>query len=155
MWCNGKKINLRELYFHLSEQNKLYSPVLYGKLVFVTTVGIIMSPILLFWISIKGDIEVALNFPHIFSPGFQVLFFFPLKELICWEFLHVHAWQCCYGLSSLPHSLPCPPGGAREGVGSAFFGSYIIWYYMGSWRPLIISSQKTLNVLFYLSKNKL
>ncbi|KAG2713330.1 hypothetical protein I3760_04G172200 [Carya illinoinensis] len=35
--------------------------------------GIICGPILLFLTSIRGDLEVALNFPHIFSPGFQDL----------------------------------------------------------------------------------
>ncbi|XP_041006612.1 UDP-N-acetylglucosamine transporter UGNT1-like [Juglans microcarpa x Juglans regia] len=35
--------------------------------------GIICGPILLFLTSIRGDLEVALNFPHIFSPGFQVV----------------------------------------------------------------------------------
>ncbi|XP_021899406.1 nucleotide-sugar uncharacterized transporter 3-like isoform X2 [Carica papaya] len=34
--------------------------------------GIICAPVLLFWTSIRGDIEATLNFPHLFSPGFQV-----------------------------------------------------------------------------------
>ncbi|KAA8522995.1 hypothetical protein F0562_009418 [Nyssa sinensis] len=35
--------------------------------------GIICGPILLFWTSIRGDLEVTLNFPHLFSLGFQAV----------------------------------------------------------------------------------
>ncbi|KAI5557481.1 hypothetical protein POPTR_018G127400v4 [Populus trichocarpa] len=36
--------------------------------------GIICGPILLFWTSIRGDLEAMRNFPFLFSPGFQDLF---------------------------------------------------------------------------------
>ncbi|XP_062148941.1 UDP-N-acetylglucosamine transporter UGNT1-like [Alnus glutinosa] len=35
--------------------------------------GVICGPILLFLTSIRGDLEVTLNFPHLFSPGFQAV----------------------------------------------------------------------------------
>ncbi|KAG6741001.1 hypothetical protein POTOM_056484 [Populus tomentosa] len=35
--------------------------------------GIICGPILLFWTSIRGDLEAMRNFPFLFSPGFQVV----------------------------------------------------------------------------------
>ncbi|XP_030954616.1 UDP-N-acetylglucosamine transporter UGNT1-like isoform X3 [Quercus lobata] len=35
--------------------------------------GIICAPILLFWTSIRGDLQVTLNFPYLFFPGFQVV----------------------------------------------------------------------------------
>ncbi|KAF9615194.1 hypothetical protein IFM89_022456 [Coptis chinensis] len=35
--------------------------------------GIICGPILLFWTYIRGDLGMTLNFPHLYSPGFQVL----------------------------------------------------------------------------------
>ncbi|KAF8393169.1 hypothetical protein HHK36_021410 [Tetracentron sinense] len=34
--------------------------------------GIICGPILLFWTFIRGDMEMAMNFPHLSSPGFQL-----------------------------------------------------------------------------------
>ncbi|KAH9653300.1 UDP-N-acetylglucosamine transporter UGNT1 [Citrus sinensis] len=36
-------------------------------------VGIICTPILLFWTSFRGDLEVTMNFPLLFYPGFQVV----------------------------------------------------------------------------------
>ncbi|KAK0572420.1 hypothetical protein LWI29_031329 [Acer saccharum] len=38
--------------------------------------GIICAPILLFWTSIRGDLEVTMNFPLLFDPGFQVVMLF-------------------------------------------------------------------------------
>ncbi|XP_059637903.1 UDP-N-acetylglucosamine transporter UGNT1-like [Cornus florida] len=35
--------------------------------------GIICGPILLFWTSIRGELEVTMNFPHLFTPGFQAV----------------------------------------------------------------------------------
>ncbi|KAG5226075.1 UDP-N-acetylglucosamine transporter [Salix suchowensis] len=35
--------------------------------------GIICGPILLFWTSIRGDLEAIRNFPFLLSPGFQVV----------------------------------------------------------------------------------
>ncbi|XP_044472457.1 UDP-N-acetylglucosamine transporter UGNT1-like [Mangifera indica] len=35
--------------------------------------GLICAPILLFWTSFKGDLEVTMNFPFLFYPGFQVV----------------------------------------------------------------------------------
>ncbi|KAG6723988.1 hypothetical protein I3842_03G236000 [Carya illinoinensis] len=35
--------------------------------------GIICGPILLFLTSIRGDLQVTLNFPHTFSSGFQAV----------------------------------------------------------------------------------
>ncbi|XP_057508630.1 UDP-N-acetylglucosamine transporter UGNT1-like isoform X2 [Actinidia eriantha] len=35
--------------------------------------GLLCGPILLFWTLAKGDLEVTMNFPHLFSPGFQVV----------------------------------------------------------------------------------
>ncbi|KAH9653299.1 UDP-N-acetylglucosamine transporter UGNT1 [Citrus sinensis] len=35
--------------------------------------GIICTPILLFWTSFRGDLEVTMNFPLLFYPGFQVV----------------------------------------------------------------------------------
>ncbi|XP_059433371.1 UDP-N-acetylglucosamine transporter UGNT1-like [Corylus avellana] len=35
--------------------------------------GVICGPILLFLTSIRGDLQVTLNFPHLFSPGFQAV----------------------------------------------------------------------------------
>ncbi|XP_015384492.1 UDP-N-acetylglucosamine transporter UGNT1-like isoform X2 [Citrus sinensis] len=35
--------------------------------------GIICTPILLFWTSFRGDLEVTMNFPLLFYPGFQDL----------------------------------------------------------------------------------
>ncbi|KAF9662874.1 hypothetical protein SADUNF_Sadunf18G0099800 [Salix dunnii] len=35
--------------------------------------GIICGPILLFWTSIRGDLEALRNFPFLLSPGFQVV----------------------------------------------------------------------------------
>jgi hypothetical protein len=52
----------------------------------LTFVGIICGPILLFWTSIRGDLEAMRNFPFLFSPGFQVLYFHQkvhLKVLKC------------------------------------------------------------------------
>ncbi|GFY99718.1 nucleotide/sugar transporter family protein [Actinidia rufa] len=43
----------------------------------VARVGLLCGPILLFWTLAKGDLEVTMNFPHLFSPGFQV---FPLPN---------------------------------------------------------------------------
>lgn len=37
------------------------------------SLGLICGPILLFWTFIRGDLEMTLNFPHLYSPGFQVL----------------------------------------------------------------------------------
>ncbi|ONH98400.1 hypothetical protein PRUPE_7G247800 [Prunus persica] len=42
--------------------------------------GIICGPILLFWTSISGDLGRMINFPHLFSHGFQVL---PFHEKNC------------------------------------------------------------------------
>ncbi|TXG61869.1 hypothetical protein EZV62_013232 [Acer yangbiense] len=38
--------------------------------------GIICAPILLFWTSIRGDLEVTMKFPLLFDPGFQVVMLF-------------------------------------------------------------------------------
>ncbi|PSR84526.1 UDP-N-acetylglucosamine/UDP-glucose/GDP-mannose transporter like [Actinidia chinensis var. chinensis] len=35
--------------------------------------GLLCGSILLFWTLAKGDLEVTMNFPHLFSPGFQVV----------------------------------------------------------------------------------
>ncbi|XP_015867219.1 UDP-N-acetylglucosamine transporter UGNT1 [Ziziphus jujuba] len=35
--------------------------------------GIICGPFLLFWTSIRGEIALTINFPYLFSPGFQVV----------------------------------------------------------------------------------
>lgn len=35
--------------------------------------GIICGPILLFWTYIRGDLEMTMNFPDLFSPGFLVI----------------------------------------------------------------------------------
>ncbi|KAJ6296318.1 hypothetical protein OIU78_024210 [Salix suchowensis] len=35
--------------------------------------GIICGPILLFWTTIRGDLEAIRNFPFLLSPGFQVV----------------------------------------------------------------------------------
>ncbi|XP_057484906.1 UDP-N-acetylglucosamine transporter UGNT1-like [Actinidia eriantha] len=35
--------------------------------------GLLCGSILLFWTLAKGDLEVTMNFPHLFSPGFQVM----------------------------------------------------------------------------------
>lgn len=35
--------------------------------------GIICGPILLFWTYIRGDLELTMNFPYLFSPGFQIV----------------------------------------------------------------------------------
>ncbi|KAJ8635056.1 hypothetical protein MRB53_009323 [Persea americana] len=35
--------------------------------------GLICGPILLFWTFIRGDLEMTLNFPHLYSPGFQAV----------------------------------------------------------------------------------
>ncbi|XP_052200642.1 UDP-N-acetylglucosamine transporter UGNT1-like isoform X2 [Diospyros lotus] len=35
--------------------------------------GVICGPVLLFWTFIRGDLEVTMNFPHLFTPGFQVV----------------------------------------------------------------------------------
>ncbi|KAI8569095.1 hypothetical protein RHMOL_Rhmol02G0252300 [Rhododendron molle] len=35
--------------------------------------GIICGPFLLFWTFIRGDLELTLNFPYLFSPGFLVV----------------------------------------------------------------------------------
>ncbi|KAI5557477.1 hypothetical protein POPTR_018G127400v4 [Populus trichocarpa] len=39
----------------------------------IARIGIICGPILLFWTSIRGDLEAMRNFPFLFSPGFQVV----------------------------------------------------------------------------------
>ncbi|KAH7574391.1 hypothetical protein JRO89_XS03G0290600 [Xanthoceras sorbifolium] len=38
--------------------------------------GIICAPILLLWTSVRGDLEVTMNFPLLFYPGFQVVMLF-------------------------------------------------------------------------------
>ncbi|KAI9192827.1 hypothetical protein LWI28_028158 [Acer negundo] len=38
--------------------------------------GIICAPVLLFWTSIRGDLEVTMDFPLLFDPGFQVVMLF-------------------------------------------------------------------------------
>ncbi|KAJ4953990.1 hypothetical protein NE237_030822 [Protea cynaroides] len=35
--------------------------------------GIICGPVLLFWTFVRGDLEMTLNFPHLYSPGFQAV----------------------------------------------------------------------------------
>ncbi|KAK9947518.1 hypothetical protein M0R45_003138 [Rubus argutus] len=35
--------------------------------------GIICGPVLLFWTSIRGDLTGMINFPHLYSPGFQAV----------------------------------------------------------------------------------
>ncbi|KAF5748176.1 UDP-sugar transporter [Tripterygium wilfordii] len=35
--------------------------------------GVLCGPVLLIWIFIRGDVEMAINFPHLFSPGFLVV----------------------------------------------------------------------------------
>ncbi|KAF6151206.1 hypothetical protein GIB67_037414 [Kingdonia uniflora] len=35
--------------------------------------GIICGPILLFWTFIRGDLELTINFPHLYAPGFQAV----------------------------------------------------------------------------------
>ncbi|KAJ7956731.1 UDP-sugar transporter like [Quillaja saponaria] len=35
--------------------------------------GLICGPLLLLWTSFRGDLEVTLNFPYLFTPGFQAL----------------------------------------------------------------------------------
>ncbi|XP_077237932.1 UDP-N-acetylglucosamine transporter UGNT1-like [Tasmannia lanceolata] len=35
--------------------------------------GLICGPILLFWTFIRGDLEMTMNFPHLYSPGFQAV----------------------------------------------------------------------------------
>ncbi|CAL5333808.1 unnamed protein product [Camellia sinensis] len=34
--------------------------------------GILCGPFLLFWTFIRGDLEITLNFPYLFSPGFLI-----------------------------------------------------------------------------------
>ncbi|CAO2816938.1 unnamed protein product [Amaranthus hypochondriacus] len=38
--------------------------------------GLICAPILLFWTYVKGDLEIAFNFPYFLSPGFLAVLFF-------------------------------------------------------------------------------
>ncbi|KAJ7958784.1 UDP-sugar transporter like [Quillaja saponaria] len=38
--------------------------------------GIICGPVLLFWTLIRGDLEMTINFPDLFSPGFLVVMLF-------------------------------------------------------------------------------
>ncbi|PIA42387.1 hypothetical protein AQUCO_02000085v1 [Aquilegia coerulea] len=38
--------------------------------------GIVCGPILLFWTYIRGDLKMTLNFPHLYSPGFQAVMLF-------------------------------------------------------------------------------
>ncbi|OAY64838.1 putative UDP-sugar transporter, partial [Ananas comosus] len=33
--------------------------------------GLVCGPILLIWTYIRGDLELTMNFPHLYSPGFQ------------------------------------------------------------------------------------
>ncbi|XP_058072103.1 UDP-N-acetylglucosamine transporter UGNT1 [Magnolia sinica] len=35
--------------------------------------GLICGPVLLFWTFIRGDLEMTMNFPHLYSPGFQAV----------------------------------------------------------------------------------
>ncbi|KAF5726248.1 UDP-sugar transporter [Tripterygium wilfordii] len=35
--------------------------------------GVLCGPVLLIWTFIRGDVEMAINFPHLFSPGFLVV----------------------------------------------------------------------------------
>ncbi|XP_043723237.1 UDP-N-acetylglucosamine transporter UGNT1-like [Telopea speciosissima] len=35
--------------------------------------GIICGPVLLFWTFVRGDLEMTMNFPHLYSPGFQAV----------------------------------------------------------------------------------
>ncbi|XP_020110518.1 putative UDP-sugar transporter DDB_G0278631 [Ananas comosus] len=35
--------------------------------------GLVCGPILLIWTYIRGDLELTMNFPHLYSPGFQVV----------------------------------------------------------------------------------
>ncbi|XP_010250172.1 PREDICTED: UDP-sugar transporter sqv-7-like isoform X1 [Nelumbo nucifera] len=35
--------------------------------------GIICGPVLLFWTFVRGDLEMTINFPHLYSIGFQVV----------------------------------------------------------------------------------
>ncbi|KAL0016407.1 hypothetical protein SO802_003476 [Lithocarpus litseifolius] len=37
--------------------------------------GILCGPILLFWTFIRGDLEMTINFPYLFSPGFLAVLF--------------------------------------------------------------------------------
>ncbi|KAK3040934.1 hypothetical protein RJ639_028808 [Escallonia herrerae] len=41
--------------------------------------GIICGPILLFWTFVRGDLEMTMNFPYLFSPGFLVIFGFQME----------------------------------------------------------------------------
>ncbi|XP_022754170.1 uncharacterized protein LOC111302604 [Durio zibethinus] len=43
--------------------------------------GIVCAPILLFWTSYKGDLEAMMNFPYLYSRGFQVLPFHKIISL--------------------------------------------------------------------------
>ncbi|KAF5178729.1 Nucleotide-sugar uncharacterized transporter [Thalictrum thalictroides] len=38
--------------------------------------GIVCGPILLFWTYLRGDLATTLNFPHLYSPGFQAVMLF-------------------------------------------------------------------------------
>ncbi|KAJ6674002.1 SOLUTE CARRIER FAMILY 35 [Salix viminalis] len=38
--------------------------------------GIICGPVLLFWTFIRGDLQMAMNFPYLFSPGFLAILLF-------------------------------------------------------------------------------
>ncbi|RXI05707.1 hypothetical protein DVH24_017749 [Malus domestica] len=75
MWCNGEKDLNEVLYvafrFILREMYSGLTNIL-RKSIFCI-IGIICGPILLFWTSINGDLEGMINFPHLFSPGFQAV----------------------------------------------------------------------------------
>ncbi|MQL69337.1 hypothetical protein Taro_001641 [Colocasia esculenta] len=57
MWCNGNV---------WKDVEKLISiPTIYA--------GLVCGPILLLWTYIRGDLETTMNFPYLYSPGFQAV----------------------------------------------------------------------------------
>lgn len=68
------------------------------------SLGLICGPILLFWTFIRGDLEMTMNFPLLYSPGFQVWDYNLISLLIwiwyqcycCFIFWVGHFWWC-YG----------------------------------------------------------
>ncbi|KAH7546333.1 hypothetical protein FEM48_Zijuj01G0189700 [Ziziphus jujuba var. spinosa] len=62
--------------------------------------GIICGPFLLFWTSIRGEIALTINFPYLFSPGFQV---FPILGHCYYYSLFVLYWLLNFSIMPYLH----------------------------------------------------
>ncbi|XP_065876109.1 uncharacterized protein [Euphorbia lathyris] len=54
--------------------------------------GVVCGPVLLLWTFIRGELEMTMNFPHLYSPGFLQSFIEELETIAILAFEDVGNW---------------------------------------------------------------